>query len=145
MNRENFLTLMSRAYDDLVELNKTKGKDYAGDEDALSNFKDAAEQLGVAPEQVWAVYAHKHWSAIVSYCARGQVESEPIEGRIKDLILYGFLLLGLVHDREHQGIREATRCLTMLDDVGPGGSLRCVRLSGHPGPCQFSRGIEVDQ
>ena len=69
-------------------------------DDALSNFKDAAYRLGLTPEQVWSVYADKHWQAIMTFCGKGQVESEPIEGRLRDVILYSFLLLGLIEEEK---------------------------------------------
>mgnify|MGYP001563727924 CR=1 FL=1 len=58
----------------------------------------AADHLGVTPEIVWGIFAGKHWDAIMTYCRCGQVESEPVRGRILDLILYSYLLLGLVED-----------------------------------------------
>lgn len=107
MNRPEFQRMRAVTFGELEELNDRKGKDYAGDEDVLSNFKDAASQLGVEPEQVWAVYAHKHWSAIMAYCREGKVESEGIEGRIHDLMVYCLLLLGLVDDRQPMQMRDA--------------------------------------
>ena len=99
MEREKFVRLMEETFADALNLNRTKGKDYAGDDDALSNFKAAADRLGVTPEQVWAVYADKHWSAIMAYCSEGKLESEPIESRVKDVIVYCVLLLGLIEDK----------------------------------------------
>lgn len=100
MERKLFLEMMDRDFAEIRELNVKKGADYAGDEDALRNFKDNAKTLGLTPEQVWAVYAGKHWDAIMTYCREGDVASEPIEGRLHDLILYGILLLGLVREKE---------------------------------------------
>jgi hypothetical protein len=100
MNRSQFQVLIDEEFQTISNLNNTKGKDYAGDEDALSNFKRHAEALDLTPEQVWAVYAGKHWDAIQTYCKAGQVESEAIEGRIRDLVLYGLLLLGLVEEKK---------------------------------------------
>lgn len=98
MHPTTFADFRDQHYGLIVDINESKGKDYAGDADALANFKDAAEGLGITPEQVWAVYAHKHWSAVMSFVRNGDTASEPIEGRIHDLILYGFLLLGLIED-----------------------------------------------
>ena len=107
MEREKFVQLMAEEFEQLLELNRVKGRDYAGDEDALRNFKEAAVRLGVSEEQVWAVYADKHWQAILSYCRTPEaVVSEPIEGRVRDLLVYGFLLLGLVSERKS---KEAQR------------------------------------
>lgn len=100
MNRSDFGGLLDREFAVIRALNQTKGHDYAGDEDALLNFKSAAERLGLTPEQVWGVYGDKHWSAIMTFCKEGDVKSEPIEGRIRDVILYGFLLLGLIEEKK---------------------------------------------
>jgi hypothetical protein len=98
MKRAEFESLMEQHYHDIFHINQAKGHDYAGDQDALSNFKTAARMLGLTPEQVWGVYFHKHHSAVMTFLKEGQVESEPIEGRIHDCILYLFLLLGLIED-----------------------------------------------
>jgi hypothetical protein len=99
MTRAEFQKLMQSQFDDLLEINTRKGHDYAGDEDALENFKRHAGNLGLTPEQIWAVYASKHWDSIITYCREGVVASEPIEGRIDDALLYLFLLRGLVEER----------------------------------------------
>jgi hypothetical protein len=96
MTRDEFLHFMAKNQEQIVALNRTKGQDYAGDEDALDNFKRHAAELGLAPEQIWAVYASKHWDAIMTFVRKGDVASEPIEGRLLDVILYCHLLLGLV-------------------------------------------------
>lgn len=100
MNRKTYNDMVGREQQSLFELNARKGADYAGDDDVCANFKHHAELLGLTPEQIWAVYAGKHWDAIVTYCREGQVESEPIDGRIRDVIVYCFLLLAMVRDRE---------------------------------------------
>ncbi len=111
MNREEFDRFRDAQYDIAAGINNAKGKDYAGDDDALKNFKDAAGQLGLTPFQVWGVYAHKHWSAIQSFLREGDVASEPIEGRVHDLIVYSFLLLGLIEEAKGEsylaGVRKA--------------------------------------
>lgn len=99
MQREAFQDLMKEEFEKLLETNQRKGHDYAGDDDALANFKEQAATLGLTPEQIWGVYASKHWAAIMTYVRESGVQSEPIEGRIHDLILYGFLLLGMVKER----------------------------------------------
>lgn len=99
MVREEFQRIMGEVYDEIVGLNNTKGHDYAGDQDALRNFKSAADRLSLTPYQIWSVYGDKHWSAIMTFAAEGDVKSEPIEGRIKDCILYLFLLYALALEK----------------------------------------------
>jgi hypothetical protein len=76
--------MLDQQHSEIVAINKTKGHDYAGEEDALSNFKRNADRLGLTPIQVWGVYFHKHLDAIETYVREGGVASEPIEGRIQD-------------------------------------------------------------
>jgi hypothetical protein len=99
MTRSEFLAFMDAQYAAITEINRTKGHDYAGDQDALANFKRNAEGLGLTAEQVWGVYAGKHWDAIQTFVREGDVASEPIDGRLHDLILYSFLLLALVAEQ----------------------------------------------
>jgi len=79
-----------------------KGKDYAGNEDSLSNFKRNAERLGLTKYQVWAIYFNKHVdsinNAIKSSPNNPQVESEPLEQRIIDIINYAVILLCLLKE-----------------------------------------------
>lgn len=107
MNRDDFDIFRDRHYNQIAEINHRKGKDYAGDEDALANFKVIGKDLGLDPLKVWGVYASKHWSAVMAYVREGKVESEPIEGRLHDVILYCFLLLGLIEERKSKAKLEA--------------------------------------
>jgi len=88
------------------EILLTKNADYSNKEDGLSNFKYAAKRLGLTPYQIWAVYAGKHWDAIMAFCRDGKVESEDITLRIHDLRNYAFLLLGLLEDEANDLIER---------------------------------------
>lgn len=117
MERMAFYKMRDAMYARIVMTNETKGVDYAGETDALANFKDAAIALGMTPFQIWAVYHHKHQSAIDQFIKRGRVESEPIEDRIMDAILYLFLLLGLVEDAKTEE-KECNPPVSSID-LGP--------------------------
>jgi hypothetical protein len=101
MTNDELNQIIEETFAEITELRQTKGRDYSrGEADTLSNFKRHAAALELTPEQVWAVYASKHWDAVITFCKRGQVESEPIAGRIDDLLTYLFLLKGLIADRQ---------------------------------------------
>ena len=92
---------------DCWDIYDKKGKDYTrglGDLDRSDNFKKAAEFNKISPLQAWGTYFYKHVSAVFRYTGEGHVESEPIEGRVHDLINYSILLLILV--REHRRDEE---------------------------------------
>jgi hypothetical protein len=110
VNRKDLEHLMADTFTTVRGLNRTKGLEYATSDEALANFYRRAEALGIDPMTVWAVLFGKHVDAVMSYVREGEVQSEPIEGRIHDLILYSVLLLGLIKDAEDQAEqRQAVR------------------------------------
>jgi len=102
MTFPEFDSLMDKYYQKMVSMRSTKGKEYANhDTDRLANFKEIAQEIGISPEAVLLVYSKKHGRAIDNYCKTGNSYSEEnIKGRITDRILYDFLLLGLIEDKE---------------------------------------------
>lgn len=66
----------------------TKGDEYTIGLDRLYNFNSVAEKLGLSPMQVWAVYAAKHFYAILNYAKTGTEGAEGIESRLADLAVY---------------------------------------------------------
>lgn len=112
MNRTRFQTQMEITFDRLRKLNSTKGHDYAGDEDALSNFKRDTERLQKIAVRdpvlaKWYIYFSKHYDALMTFLEEGAVASEPIEGRIDDLHLYLHLLTGMIIEQEDQAAHDA--------------------------------------
>lgn len=99
MTSDQFNQIVAKArlrQDDLLQ---RKGADYTRQEpDRLSNFKRVATSLGLSPIQVWAVYAGKHWEAVMAYAKTGKVESEAITGRLDDLCNYLYLLEALIEE-----------------------------------------------
>lgn len=82
-----------------IDILKVKGPDYTkGSPDPLHNFKECAKFTGLTPQQVLGVYLHKHISAIYAHI-NNQTESEPIEGRIADVINYMLLYTKMVRGR----------------------------------------------
>ena len=107
MTRTDLTALMESHWQQIQELNRRKGNDYAGDQDALSNFKRIAAANGVTSYQVWGIYFGKHIDAINTFIRNnGQVESEPIEERLHDVIVYAFLLLGLIEEQKAKDDEE---------------------------------------
>ncbi len=117
MKVAEFRALLEEEFERIRVLNKTKGADYRrGEDDAFANFKRTATSLGLTPQQVWAVYANKHWDAILNYCRQGQTESEAIEDRLRDVILYSLLLLG--HVLEAADVQDQQEAYETLKEAG---------------------------
>lgn len=96
--------LLAETVQMIQQLSEQKGGEYAGDSDRLANFRRNAGNLGLQMEQVWAVYAAKHWDAVMQYVqdlATGKTRTrmEPIEGRVDDLIVYMLLFKAILDER----------------------------------------------
>lgn len=120
MDRLTFNALITETYERMLELSGTKGEEYSGKQDALANFKRNGERIGLDPIQIWHVYAAKHYDSICTFVKDittgfQRKQSEPIEGRIDDLILYLILLKGLNVDRQIE--LDNKRILANLDEV----------------------------
>lgn len=105
---EDFERLIGETIDNIRRLSKLKGGEYAGDTDRLANFRRNAANLDLTMEQVWSVYAGKHWDAIQQWVrdvAKGvqRERGEPILGRFDDLIVYCILGKAMAQERSDKG------------------------------------------
>ncbi len=82
------------------EIRTSKGVAYSGIEDKLGNFKRCAKLANVPIETAWMVYFVKHFDALCSYIRGEYVDSEPIDGRIMDMINYLFLLYAIIKEKK---------------------------------------------
>lgn len=100
MKAKEFYHLTRGFYEHCMDIMKSKGEAYSGQEDKLGNFKRTAERNGILPILVWKIFFDKHYDALCSYIRGEYKDSEPIKGRIADLINYLFLLRGLLREAE---------------------------------------------
>ena len=105
MNRATINLLMDKTFATIKHLSDNKGHEYSGDKDALSNFKRNGQMLGLDPLQIWAVYFSKHHDSLMTYIKEipdeiHRVLTEPIEGRIDDMITYLILAKALIRDKD---------------------------------------------
>lgn len=86
-----------------------KGHDYTqghsmkdNDRGRLANFYKNADRLGLSPFKVLSIYMFKHVDAVETYLKKGEVKSEPIEGRVFDVVNYFLLLYKLIQVEQQQ-------------------------------------------
>lgn len=115
MKQAEFDKVFQEAIAQANNLLQTKGVEYTGPQtqDRLANFKRGATLTGCTPLQVAFVYASKHYDAISTFVqndAKGnkQVLSEPIEGRLHDLMNYCILMLAIVQEKRNEIPQPAT-------------------------------------
>lgn len=97
--------MIEEMFEEVRHLAKAKGGEYSGDTDRLLNFRRNARGFGIPMELVWGIYAAKHWDAVQQYVQdlvnkKERERLEPINGRIKDLIVYLLLLEAMLEERQ---------------------------------------------
>jgi len=103
MTRNEVAELMQHLFEKEVMATREEGqKEYAHDDgNAFANFERVAEDLEMDRKMVLWVYAMKHRDGIASYLKGHESQREDVTGRIKDLIVYLFLLWGMIlEDRD---------------------------------------------
>ena len=101
---EDYDKIVQSTVESIRKLSLLKGGEYAGDVDRLANFRRNASSLGLEMEQVWAVYAAKHWDAVQQYVkdvgqGKTRERMESIQGRADDLIVYLILFKAMCTER----------------------------------------------
>lgn len=95
--------VFAKRFTDCMEMIRRKNADYTqGVEkrDRIAAFRRIGGDIDVPMTKVWAIFAQKHWGAVMKFVKDGRVESEPIDSRINDLINYFVLLGAIIHDGE---------------------------------------------
>lgn len=92
--------IINTTFQQILNLSDTKGREYAGVQDKFANFKNTAKESETEAIKVLYIFMNKHYNAIQSYVRERKVYSEPIEGRIDDMILYLLLLKGMIKEKE---------------------------------------------
>lgn len=113
MKSEDFRKIADEFFKDAWTVLFQKNADYARTDDALDNFKSAARMLGMEPRQVWAVYFHKHVSALFRWARDGEVSSEDLRGRFMDVVNYSALGMGLMEE-----LRQEAMYAKLTDKAG---------------------------
>lgn len=98
MTPEKRHDIITKFLAECVGLLNRKGEDYSrGEADVLSNFRRVSEDLGLTPKEVAWVYARKHIDSIAGYLKTGK-SSEPIRGRLQDLVNYLLIIWCLIEE-----------------------------------------------
>jgi len=97
MRNEAFAKLLEDEFSKIKLIRENTHLEYAG-RDVFENFNRRAEELGISRKQALGVLMFKHLDTIRKfiYGEPGLEGREPIEGRVRDAILYLYLLLGII-------------------------------------------------
>jgi hypothetical protein len=88
---------------EIMEARKDGQREYTnGEDNAFSNFEQLAKELDLDREQILWVFAMKHKDGIASYLRGNKSQREDVTGRLKDLIVYLFLLWLMIEEGRSQ-------------------------------------------
>lgn len=92
--------LMRRVFEqEIMALREAGQNEYAHNADnAFANFERAAGDLALDRKMVLWIFAMKHRDGITSFLKGHRSQREDVRGRINDLIVYLFLLRGMIDD-----------------------------------------------
>lgn len=97
--------VFARRFTDCIHMLRSKNADYSQGEqagDRIAAFRRIARDINIPMKKAWAVFAQKHWGAVMKFVKDDTLESEPIDGRINDLINYFVLLGAIISDERKQ-------------------------------------------
>jgi hypothetical protein len=101
MTRQELIDLHKDTCKQCRKLMKRKNQDYAGDADALANFRSSIT-VGVPPAKGILMRMIDKMKRVQSFVERGdlKVEGEPVEDACDDLLNYALLLKATLIDRD---------------------------------------------
>lgn len=98
-------SFFGKKFAECIDLIKAKNSDYTegkGSRDRVAHFRAAAQDLNLPMMKIWQVFVRKHWSTVQKFANGGKLESEPIDGRINDIINYMVLFAAIIEDMKEE-------------------------------------------
>ena len=108
MKRVQFNAYFDYMLNEVRETRDDGQKEYArSDDNVFANFDRVSNQLTISSEKALMVYLLKHIDGISSYIEGHESQREDVSGRIKDAIVYLFLLWAMIDgQKELDAIKE---------------------------------------
>lgn len=123
MRQNEMAEVMERVFhEEIMALRDAGQKEYAHEgADSFANFDRLAEDLKIDRKQVLWVYAMKHRDGIASWLKGHKSQREDVTGRINDLIVYLFLLRGMIEEEKLLNAKYAPDAVSIsVADLKPG-------------------------
>ena len=122
MNKKEYDKLRTKFIEETLSLSDTKRIEYTEgnhNDNVLWNFDSISSNLGIAPIEVLSVYLSKHISSLFSYFKTRKTYSEPIEGRVQDIINYLILMVAMIKRDKKKSWNIKDRMVETSDDDTP--------------------------
>tara|TARA_R100001163_G_scaffold58904_1_gene47392 strand:+ start:47 stop:424 length:378 start_codon:yes stop_codon:yes gene_type:complete len=122
MNKKQYEEMRTKFIEDTFKLSDSKRIEYTEgnhNDNVLWNFDSISSNLGIAPIEVLSVYLSKHISSLFSYFKTRKTYSEPIEGRVQDIINYLILMVAMIERDKKKSWNIKDRMVETSDDDTP--------------------------
>lgn len=118
--QRRFALLARQIFDrEIMALREAGQKEYAHDAgNAFANFLRAGTDLEIPQTHVLWIFAMKHRDGIVAWLRGHRSQREDVRGRINDLIVYLFILRGMIEEETPLTL-EAPSNAVALPSTGP--------------------------
>ena len=104
MKRSELTEKIIDLFDQEIVTTQEEGqREYASENNAFSNFEKLASELQIDKKKILWVYAMKHKDGISSFLNGHTSQRESVTGRIKDLIIYLFILWAMIDEERIEG------------------------------------------
>jgi hypothetical protein len=100
MTRDEFLYFLDNKQVEIKELFQKASREYSALDEAFENFNKLAEELKIDRKMVLWIYLTKHRDGVLKFLNGHKSQREPVTGRIQDMIVYLFLLWGMLKEEE---------------------------------------------
>lgn len=122
MNKKQYEEMRTKFIEDTFKLSDSKRIEYTEgnhNDNVLWNFDSISSNLGIAPIEVLSVYLSKHISSLFSYFKTRKTYSEPIEGRVQDIINYLILMVAMIERDKKKSWNIKDRMVKTSNDDTP--------------------------
>ena len=101
MLKSEMQSLMTEIMNKITVTRDARQKEYARDVDnVFANFERVASFVGVNREKALLTYMIKHVDGLCAYVDGHHSQREDVRGRLTDIIVYCFLMWGMVEENE---------------------------------------------
>ena len=106
MNKGHFDRFFEHMIQEVKETRDCGQKEYAKDGNVFEDFSQTAKLTGSSQAAVLYTFLNKHMRGIASWIRGHKSQREDVTGRIKDAIVYLYLLWAMVEEEKLIELRE---------------------------------------
>ena len=106
MNKAHFDEFFNYMISQVKKTRDSGQKEYAQENNVFADFDSTAKLSGIKSEIVIYTFLNKHIRGIGSYLRTGEDQRDSLDGRIKDALVYLFLLWAKIEEVESKALDE---------------------------------------